>query len=722
MTGAVDQGPTVFSFGPFRLDTARRSLEKSGVPVLLSARAYDMLQLLVENRDHVVSREALVAHAWPGVTVEASNLTVQMSALRRALGDTGAEPGLIATVPGRGYRFVGHLAEDERPLPSPVVAAGLEVAPRAVRAGGQRLAVGVGVAAAVVCAIAGGWWVMRGGGGDGRPPLSIVVMPFRNLGGGSAQDYLADAISDDLTTDLAHIPGSLVIARDSADVYKSRPASAAAIGRALNVRYLLEGSLRAQGGTMRVNAQLIDTTNNAHLWAQRFDESTAQLWDAQTDTVHRIASGLSVALVNEEAARATRERPNDPNALDLFFRARSILDRATTLEDMTAAQRLLERAVSAQPDFVDALATLGWLLVRKQQAFQYAQAAADDAEANRVIGHALALAPHNAAVLAANGRLLESDGKCAEARAAFDAALTAEPGNVLALYGEALCAWSGGQPDQVVPMVTKVLQIDPLGPALAFRYQLLGLAKLFAGHAREAVVALSHADAQAGPPPAAVDTPSQMELTRVYLIAATWLAGDHEAARRRYADFKAIWPRRSVWRLTTYLTRAQAGVAYFAAIEQALVDAGMPRFGDAAADEGVAPSAGPLSGGDYRPTPMRVPGVVTIDTAALRQLMAAKAAPIVLDVGDGVAVPPGAVMLAEENSRFGGDALGDAGFLARLRAAPGVVVMSDFCTGPDGYNAALRVRAAGVSAVYWYRGGEEAWAASGLAAVDRRRP
>ena len=652
----MDSQPACYVFGPYRLDPSRRALEVSGAPVALSSRAFDILQTLIEAHARVVTREELMAQVWPGVNVEPSNLTVQMSTLRRALGDTGEEARFIATVPGRGYRFIGRLDEEASDTGSFAAADGAPepvesfVAPdaSAVPARRRRLALPLSLAAAILCA---GTWVLLGhrAAPGGPPRLSIVVMPFRNLSDTQGKDYLADAIADDLTTDLAHIPGALVIARASSDVYKGRSVPADQIGRALNVRYLLEGSIRAADSNVRINAQLIDTVSGTHVWSDRFDIGTAKLWDAQTDIVHRIASALNVVLVDAEVARAARERPNDPDALDLFNRARSIMDRANTLEDMTEAQRLLERAIKAEPDFVDALASLGWLLVLKEQGFEYPTQTQDDAEADRAIAHALALAPHNPAVLAARGRYLASSGQCAEARAAFDAALSTDPNNVQALWGEALCAWRMGEPAKVAPALQAALRIDPQGPAMNRRTRLLGMAALFNGEPQEALTYLLRAAAQEGDTPEHVDSPTQAEMTRVYLIAAHALAGDLPEAQRAYRAYNAVWPHRTVWRQAALFTPAQSGVPQFRKIEDALVAAGMPRAADEHGDCAGVPSATPLQGGEFTPTPCGIVGARLVDTAAVKPLLAERPAPAVIDVGRGMAVIPGAIYLGDSD-------------------------------------------------------------------------
>jgi TolB-like protein/DNA-binding winged helix-turn-helix (wHTH) protein len=728
--------PAIYWFGPFRLDLSRRTLEKSGTPVTLSSRAFDLLQTLIEAHDRIVGRDELVAHAWPGMTVEASNLTVQMSALRRALGDVGDEPALIATVPGRGYRFIGRLENHASPEVTPVAPQALPPAaplPADQTAAPARPATGAGArpaakwrnamaaaACAVPLALGGAWFALIPGRHVPSPPLSIVVMPFRNLSADQGRAYLADAISDDLTTDLSHIPGSLVIARASADAYKGRSVPAGEVGRALNVRYLLEGSLHAEGDVMRVNAQLIDTATGAHLWAERFDVTTTRMMDMLNDVVRRIASALDVALVNAEAARAEHERPNNPGALDLFFRARSLLDRANTLNDMTQAQHLFERAIQLEPDFVDALAALGWLLVLKDQGFEYPTQMQDDAEAGRVTSHAMALAPHNPAVLAARGRFLVSVGNCAEASAAAEAALAIDPDNEAALVDSALCAWRQGEPEKVGPALEATLRVDPQGPAVRRRQQTLGMAALFSGHADQAIRYLLQSDTGQATPVAPMDNPTWDETNRLYLIAAYALSGDLAEARRRYQAYQAIWPHRSVWRHAAMFTPAQTGVPQFPHIEDALVQAGMPRYADPRQDFGVAPTSVPLDGGEFAATPLTVPGAETIDTARLRQLLAKSPPPLVVDAGKGMAVISGAILLADV-AADAAPALNDQAVAARLRqAAGGIVVMDTGCTGVDGYNTALTLLAKHYGTIYWYRGGEEAWAAAGLPAEDRR--
>jgi TolB-like protein/DNA-binding winged helix-turn-helix (wHTH) protein/Tfp pilus assembly protein PilF len=723
MDQTPDPKPAIYVFGAFRLEPSRRLLEKSGLPVALSSRAFDVLVMLIEARERVVSRAEIMARVWQGVVVDEHNLSVQMSALRRALGDAGDEPAFIATVPGRGYRFVGVLeapADAAPAAPAPAPPAAPRAVPRRARARWKIVlpVVLCGVAGAALLGIRLRHW---GGPDTDAPRLSIVVMPFRDLSDDRSHAYLADAISDDLTTDLAHLPGSLVISRESADVYRGQTVAASTVGQALNVRYLLEGSLRAEDKTLRINAQLIDTGTGTHLWSEKFDTAAGGLGDTQAEIVNRVASALNVVLVEDAAARARRDRPHNPDALDLFYQARSRLDHAATPDDLTAAQALLETATRAQPDFIDALTELAWLLVRKTTSFDDPNDAADRAEATRVVSHALALAPDNPAALATRGRLLAAEGRYAEADAAFDAALATDPNNILALTGVAMSAWGAGAPEKVEAPLAAIMRLDPRGPATGRRYGLRGYAALFSSRYDQAVQFLLRADAQEPDVPVSADSVTPREVGRLFLIAAYQLQGNSTEAQRLYQAYRAAWPHRSVWRQMNICTKSQARMANFHKVEDALVEAGMPRFADEHEDDGVAPTTGTLEGGEYAPTPRAIPGGQVVDTAAVQRLIAAPAAPAIVDVGLGRAVIAGAVLLSDSDAAASRAVLesGPNGAPLKARAPNGVVVMGTGTFGTASYQAALHFIALGYK-VFWYRGGEEAWARAGLPAEDQR--
>ena len=191
------------------------------------------------------------------------------------------------------------------------------------------------------------------------PHLSIVVLPFINIGGDPEQDYFVDGVTESLTTDLSRIAGSFVIARNTAFTYKGKPNDVKQIGRELNVRYVLEGSVQRGGNRMRVNVQLIDAVSSAHLWAERFDKPLADLFDMQDEIVARLARQLDAELVAAEALRA--ERAPDPDAMDLYFQGTACWHKGQSPEILSQARGYFERALARDPGNVEALLGAAWM-------------------------------------------------------------------------------------------------------------------------------------------------------------------------------------------------------------------------------------------------------------------------------------------------------------------------------------------------------------------------
>jgi TolB-like protein/Tfp pilus assembly protein PilF len=183
--------------------------------------------------------------------------------------------------------------------------------------------------------------------------LSLVVLPFANIGGDPEQEHFVDGVTESLTTDLSRIRGAVVIARNTAFTYKGKPIDVKAIGRELNVRYVLEGSVQRGGGRLRVNVQLIDAETGNHLWAERFDKPVADLFDIQDEVAARLAGALNAELVAAEARRA--EQTPSPDSMDLYFQGQARLYRGMTPDNVAHARDFFERALTADPDNVDAL-------------------------------------------------------------------------------------------------------------------------------------------------------------------------------------------------------------------------------------------------------------------------------------------------------------------------------------------------------------------------------
>ena len=248
------------------------------------------------------------------------------------------------------------VAAADRPLTTlPVISA----APR------ERSRWAYALAACAFVALAAGWFGWRSWSHSpavaaspdllaNAPRLSLVVLPFENLSGDPDQSYFADGITDDLTTDLSHLPDSFVIARNTAFTYKGKPVDVKQIGRELGVRYALEGSVRRVGEDITLNAQLISTETGAHVWADRFGGERAKLGQLQVEFVSRLARSLDVELVRAESLRGMRERPANPNAVDFAMRGWATYYSGYSLENLNKALADFERALQVDPDLVRA--------------------------------------------------------------------------------------------------------------------------------------------------------------------------------------------------------------------------------------------------------------------------------------------------------------------------------------------------------------------------------
>jgi adenylate cyclase len=210
------------------------------------------------------------------------------------------------------------------------------------------------VAALLLLPVASGWYIL-----NGRAPkptraahLSIVVLPFTNLSGDPSQDYFADGITENLTTDLSRLGGSFVVARNTAFTFKGKNADAKEIGKELGVRYVLEGPVQRDQNRVRVNAQLIDADSGGHLWAERFDKPLSDLFTMQDDIVASLASQLGAELITNEAHRA--ERTPTPDSMDLYLQGMAWLNKGRNPDDVARAHDFFERALALDPGNLDA--------------------------------------------------------------------------------------------------------------------------------------------------------------------------------------------------------------------------------------------------------------------------------------------------------------------------------------------------------------------------------
>jgi TolB-like protein/Tfp pilus assembly protein PilF len=312
--------------------------------------------------------------------------------------------------------------------------------------------------------------------GSSSPRLSLVVLPFAYVGGDHEQEYFADGITESLTVDLSRISSAFVIARNTAFAYKGKAIDLRQIGRDLNVRYGLEGSVQRGGNRLRVNVQLIDCDTGTHLWAERFDKELADLFEMQDDIVARLAGQLGAQLVAAEARRA--EGSPDPDSMDLYFRARTLMNRGSTAEYLKRAEAFLERALQLDPNNVDALAAKGWVDMDLGAGFMTDDHAARLASAEAMAIKALSLAPNHAWAHLVLGSFYNTVNRGTEAIAEFEHALMLDRNLVYAYALIGLAKTALGRAEEAEGHYREALRLSPRDVAAHHWMSSAGTSKL----------------------------------------------------------------------------------------------------------------------------------------------------------------------------------------------------------------------------------------------------
>jgi TolB-like protein/cytochrome c-type biogenesis protein CcmH/NrfG len=314
-----------FLFADHTLDVGRRELRRGSEPIAVEPQVFDLLVYLVENRDRVVSKDDLIASIWGGRIVSESTLTSRINAARKAVGDSGEKQNVIRTIARKGLRFVGDVrvasnGDEPAPPPDDIHEASRPALPL-----------------------------------PDRP--AIAVLPFINMSGDAEQEYFSDGISEDIITALSKLRWFFVIARNSSFTYKGKAVHMKQVADELGVGYVVEGSVRKGGDRVRITAQLNDVATGSHLWAERYDRSLADVFAVQDEITEAIVAAIEPQLYAAENFHAQRKPPDSMDAWDLVMRALSHYWRVTR-QDNVVAQALLEKAISIDPNYGQALGVL----------------------------------------------------------------------------------------------------------------------------------------------------------------------------------------------------------------------------------------------------------------------------------------------------------------------------------------------------------------------------
>jgi TolB-like protein/class 3 adenylate cyclase/Flp pilus assembly protein TadD len=365
------------------------------------------------------------------------------------------------------------------------------------------------------------------------PRFSIVVLPFANLSNDPDQQYFSDGITEDLTTDLSRIANMFVISRNTAFTYRNKPIDTKQIGRELGVRYVLEGSVQRSGNRVRVNAQLINAETDAHLWAERLDGDTSDLFTLQNEITSRIAIAIGVELTGAEAARPTEH----PDALDYLLRGRAAASKGLTRGNRAEAIGMYERALALDPQYAAAQSSLASTLTGRAMDGMAESPAADIARAEGLANQALAAAPSSAGAHYAKGQVLRAqtqvlgmEGRCQEAIAEYETAISLDRNLVFPMTALGWCKLLTGSMEEVIPRIEQAIRLSPRDAALCVWYQWIGMVHLLQSQIDEAILWLEKARSS---------NPAHPGI-RSNLASAYALKGDTERAAVELAEARRL--------------------------------------------------------------------------------------------------------------------------------------------------------------------------------------
>ena len=423
----------IFEFADFRLHLQDLSLwrleHERPVEVGLARRAREVLVMLLEAFPAMVDRRELLK-LWP-VNAAPNNLDIQIRTLRRKIDPNAC---IFKTVYAEGFRIGVPVKRVKNALTA--------------------------------------------------PRLSIVVLPFTNLSEDRHQQYFADGVTDDLTTDLSRLPDMFVISRNTAFTYRDKVVDTKQIGRELRVRYVLEGSVQRSGNQVRVNAQLIDAETDAHLWAERFDCEMGDLFALQSEVTSRIAVALDLELVGAEAARPT----DHPDALDYILRGRAaIFSKPRTRESYSEGISQYECALALDQRSVEAETWLAIALASRILDEMTDSAAADIARAEALIGQALAILPRSPLAHFAKGQLLRAQHRLEEAIPEYEMVLASNRNWVFAITNLAWCRFLTGDIEEGGRLHEQAVRLSPRDPHIGYWYYRIGRMRLLQSRLDEAI-------------------------------------------------------------------------------------------------------------------------------------------------------------------------------------------------------------------------------------------
>jgi adenylate cyclase len=437
-----------FVFGEHHLDVDRRELRRSAELIAVEPQVFDLLVYLVRNREHVVSKDDLIASVWRGRIVSESTIASHIHAARRAVGDNGAAQHLIRTVPRKGIRFIGSVRECKYSGPGIISAIVQDGFPR------PRLAL------------------------PDKP--SIAVLPFANLSSDPDQDYFADGMVEEIITALSRYPSLFVIARGSSFAYKHHAVDVRQVGHQLGVRYILEGSLRKSGHRIRVAAQLAESETGKQLWAERYDRELTDIFAVQDNITEATTTAVAPAIAAAERHRAMRMPPENLDAWATYQRGLWHFYKFTP-GDNVLAHSYFQQAIDIDPNFGAGYKGLAWTHIHTAGVLGTRTPAEAYSSAEALARKAVARDPTDAeAHSTLSGTMLWSHGDYDGARTEAELALEISPNLAFGHAALAAALVYSGHTTEGLAALEVSMRLDPQYPMMPLRLTLMALGLYFA--------------------------------------------------------------------------------------------------------------------------------------------------------------------------------------------------------------------------------------------------
>jgi TolB-like protein len=492
----------IYMFQDYSLDVERRELRRRMDLVPVEPQVLDLLQHLIRNRDHVVSKDELIAAVWHGRIVSESALSSRITAVRHAVGDSGEQQRLIRTIARKGFRFVGEIQERQTSEDG-----------------------GSGNSALQMTAKAPPTLLL-----PDKP--SIAVLPFQNLSGDLEQEYFADGVVEDIIGALSRMRWLFVIARNSSFTFKGRAVDVKQVGRELGVRYVLEGSVRKSANRVRITGQLIDASTGAHIWADRFDGALEDIFDLQDRITATVVGAIAPKLEQAEIERARRKPTENLDAYDYFLRAMaSFYQRSSKAND--DALQLFHKAIEFDPDFATAYGMAAWCHAWRNLSGWMTDRAQEIADGARLAWRAVELGKDDAVALARGGHALALLVGVVDSGVAFiDRALALDPNLARAWYASGWVRVYRGEPEVAIEHQARAMRLSPLDPTLYHMQVGTALAHMLAGRFDEATLWVERAFREE----------PKYHPAAIVLAASNALAGRTEEARQAMEHLRRIDP------------------------------------------------------------------------------------------------------------------------------------------------------------------------------------